>query len=125
MSNLMDGINSAYAITTQINNLKSLDSEALKDPNVIQYALEQNFSKMLDNLISATSGSDDDKDDDQSADPFGFLMTSQQSYVEQLIKQNSSEDATDLAAFNEILGQNNTADLASLYSLQDNVLALQ
>ena len=61
MSTLMDGINSAYLLTAQINALKAQKQAGMDNPQAIKYALEQNFNKMLNDLVSSTSDEDEKK----------------------------------------------------------------
>ncbi|KPJ66100.1 hypothetical protein AMJ44_08980 [candidate division WOR-1 bacterium DG_54_3] len=83
MSSLMDGINNAYALTAQINSLKSLRQAGLENPEAVKYALEKNFNEMLNDLISPPEDEDQDKKDDF----FSFLMTSHQASLQSLQKQ--------------------------------------
>jgi hypothetical protein len=83
MSSLMDGINNAYALTAQIDNLKSLRQADLENPEAVKYALEKNFNEMLNNLISPPEDEDQDKQDDF----FSFFMTSNQASLQSLEKQ--------------------------------------
>lgn len=121
----MDGISNVYALTAQINSLSSLDTESLQNPDAVKYTLEQNFSRMLNDLISATDNDDDEKDKDKNADPFGFLMQSNQTYIEHLVSRNTADDSSEQNLVNDLLNQNSNSYLNSLYLLQDNVLALQ
>lgn len=84
MSILMDGINNAYSLTAQINALQSLNQSNMDDPDKIKYALEQNFNKMLNDLISST---DDEDDEDNENDYFSFLMSSNQASLQSLQAQ--------------------------------------
>ena len=80
----MDGINNAYSLTTQINNLRSQGQTAANNPETIKYALEQNFNKMLNDLISST---DDDKKDEE--DIFSFFKTGNQTSLQNLQAQGT------------------------------------
>ena len=70
---LTEGINNAYSLTAQINKLRAMQESGNYDPKAVEYALQQNFSAMLDGLITA---SDDKDDDDNSIDPFFFMIES-------------------------------------------------
>jgi len=120
MSSLMDGISNVNSITAQINSLnsKELIEEGLQDPQMIKYTLEKNFNQMLNDLLST---SNDDEDEDESSDPFSFLLNSNQAYVDNLIKPKASDEAS----LNLVSGLNDSSYLDSLYALQDNALALQ
>ena len=82
MSNLMDGINNAYLLTAQINALKAQGQTATNNPETIKVALEQNFNKMLNEIIAAT---DDDKKDEE--DIFSFFTESNQTSLKNLQSQ--------------------------------------
>jgi hypothetical protein len=116
----MDGINNAYALTSQIGNLSSLRTEALQDPKTIQYVLEQNFNKMLDDLISSVDSEDDEEEENSVS--LDFLLASNPVYVEGLVNQQDLD--TDLSSFLNLSGGADSY-LNSLYSLQNDPLALQ
>lgn len=80
MSTLMDGINNINSITAQINSLRTLEGEKITDPKMIKYTLEQNFNKMLQDLISST----DDEDDKDKSDPFSYYMSGYQESLQSL-----------------------------------------
>ncbi len=80
MSTLMDGINNAYSLTAQINTLRSLDQNKIEDPNAVKYALEQNFNKMLNDLISSTQG----EEDEDKSDPFSYYLSGYQESLQGL-----------------------------------------
>ena len=84
MSTLMDGVNNAYSLTAQINSLKALDQSKIDDPNAVKYVLEQNFNKMLNDLVSATSDNDDEED---GGDYFSFLTSNNQASLQSLQAQ--------------------------------------
>ena len=82
MSSLMDGINNAYLLTAQINALKAQSQTSTNNPETIKVALEQNFNKMLDDLISST---DDDKKKEE--DIFSFFTDTNQTSLKNLPAQ--------------------------------------
>ena len=92
MSTLTDGINNAYALTAQINALQKQGRSSIKDPNAINYVLEQNFNQMLNDLISS---SNDEEDEQDKYDPFSFFITSNQASLQSLQAQGILE-STDL-----------------------------
>ena len=83
MSTLMDGINNAYSLTAQINNLRSLSQADLENPDTVKYAIEKNFNEMLNNLISSA---DEDEEENEN-DYFSFLMLNNQASLQSLQAQ--------------------------------------
>ena len=124
MSTLMDGINSAYALTKQINGLRSVDIADL-DPEAIRYSLEKSFNEMLNDMVSSINDNDDG--DEEKNDIFGSIVTYNQNYVENLISQATSDDSAESSLAGSLINLNSgsTSYLDSLYSLTDNPLALQ
>jgi hypothetical protein len=105
----MDGVNSVNSLTAQINALQAAEKAGAKDADAMQLILAQNFNKMLDDLVSSSGDTDDD--DDKGIDPFSFLTGSNQTYAEQLMRQNE--------------GAKNTASEGLAETLENNPLALQ
>lgn len=111
MSILMDGINNAQSYTAQINSLQSLNQTTIDDPKVFQYALEQNFNRMLEDLISSTN---DDDDDDNESDPFAYFTSSSQASLQSLQMQGVLEDVDAQALAENPLLINSLPDTSSL-----------
>lgn len=109
MSILMDGINNAQSITAQINNLQSLNQKNIENPDILKYALEQNFNQMLTNLISSTN----DEDDEEKSDPFSFITSSSQASLQSLQDQGILENVDDQALANNPLIINSLPDTSS------------
>ena len=111
MSTLMDGINNIYSLTAQINSLKSMDQTKIDDPDAIKYALEQNFSNMLDDLVSATSDNDDKEEDNN--DYFSFLTSSNQASLQSLQAQGILETSDVQAILGNSYEINSSMDFSS------------
>lgn len=83
MSSWLDGLSNIYSITARINALKNqanssdpnLNTAKEYDPDEMLYALEQNFSQMLDNLISSNK---DEEEEKEKSDPLAFLFNNAQ-----------------------------------------------
>ncbi|MFH1684554.1 MAG: hypothetical protein ABIA67_06705 [Candidatus Margulisiibacteriota bacterium] len=116
MSILMNGISNAQALTAQINGLQSLSESNLDDPEVLKYALEQNFNKMLNDLISSTN---DDEDDEEKNDPFSFFTSSNQASLQSLQAQGILDNAGDQAPVDIINALPDTSSAGYLNSLYD------
>jgi len=101
---LTEGIDNAYALTAQINKLRAMQqSNQTYDPKAVEYALQQNFSTMLDGLIT---GSDNDDDNDSSIDPFSFMEQSNNQMIALQKQQDPAKtDQTSSASYLDQLKQ--------------------
>ncbi len=110
---LTQGIDNAYTITAQINKLRSMQESGQKyDPKAVEYALQQSFSTMLDGLMAA---SDDKDDDNNSIDPFSFMIDSNNQAIALQQQQDPSK-----------IGQtSSTPYLDSLKQFENDPTALQ
>lgn len=94
MTTLMDGINKATALTSQINDLRSAENSAYQDPETFQLTLQQNFNSMLQDLISATGNSNDEDDEkSDSNNLFANLLANNQVNVDNMLGQGLVEKA--------------------------------
>lgn len=88
---LTEGIDNAYALTAQINKLRAMQESGQKyDPKAVEYALQQNFSTMLDGLL-ATSDDNNNDNDNNSIDPFSFMNQSNQQMIALQRQQDPSK----------------------------------
>jgi|GEM_PF-4786645 len=120
MSILMDGISSVNSLTLQINSLSKSGAIENYDPKAVEYLLEQNFNQMLEKLLASA---DSDDDDDESIDPFSFMITDPSTLSIESAAGESDENALTNPLENTGLG--GLSYLDSLTQLQDNPLALQ
>ena len=125
----MDGISQAYKLTSQINNLQKQES---LDREAIEYDLAKNFSSLLDNLIAATSYSEEDEKDKKD-DPFSFLISSNKTYTNYLLEKqgislpsSGTGAGTGMNELNMVQNLNLSSDsyLNSLSNFENSSLAL-
>ena len=103
MSSWMDGLSSIYSITAKIEALKNqansagsnLNTQQETDPQEALYAMEQNFSSMLNSLLASS----DDEDKEKNSNALDFLFNSTQtsttnSTLENYLNINSSTGTT-------------------------------
>lgn len=114
MSILMDGIQNVNALSGQISDLQSLTGQNLEDPKVLEFALQQNFNKMLEDLIASTNNDDDDE---ETSDPFSFIIPNQQASLQSLQTQGILDGNDDQAIINSLPDTSSPEYLASLYNL--------
>jgi len=92
MSILMDGISNVNALSGQISNLQALSGQDLEDPKILEFALQQNFNQMLEDLISSTNDNDDDE---EKSDPFSFIIPNQQTSLQSLQEEGAFENTAE------------------------------
>jgi hypothetical protein len=107
----LDGLSNIYTIQANIDALKNaqgnssaaLNNQSQVDPDTFLYQTALSFNQMLDSLVSPS----DDEKEKNSSDLFGFLGNSQESYIENLTKQQTAT-TTQQAQSSPLIGRTAT-----------------
>jgi len=117
MSSWMDGLSSIYSITAKIEALKNqansagsnLNTQQETDPQEALYAMEQNFSSMLNSLLASS----DDEDKEKNSNALDFLFNSTQTSTTNSTLENYLNISPSTGTNNDQVTSQDTAQYAS------------
>lgn len=117
MSGIISNVSNVYNLASQIDALKAGKSGLTSDPESLQLTLQQNFSKMLSDLMAPAD--DDDDDNDEKSDPLAAISASYLQSASYLTNQQTAGQ-TSLSNLDYLFQNSGQVDPDYLYSFLNN-----